>query len=63
MMTLQDVVDAFKAQVTDIKSWFADGANHLENYEIMQLMLGQAAFTLAVIFIALYIFWRLLEFA
>jgi hypothetical protein len=62
-MTLQDVVDAFKAQVIDIKSWFADGANHLENYEIMQLTLGQAAFTLVVIAIALYIFWRLLEFA
>ena len=46
MMTLQDVVDAFKAQVTDIKSWFADGANHLGNLEIMQLTLGQAAFTL-----------------
>ena len=56
MMTLQDVVDAFKAQVTDIKSWFADGANHLENYEIMQFTLGQASFTLVAIFIALYIF-------
>lgn len=63
MMTLQDVVDAFKAQMTDFKSWFIDGADHLHNSEIMQLTLGQAAFTLVVIAIALYIFWRLLEFA
>ena len=46
MMTLQDVVDAIKAQMTVLKSWFDDGANHLGNLEIMQLTLGQAAFTL-----------------
>ena len=63
MMTLQDVVDAIKAQMTVLKSWFDDGANHLGNLEIMQLTLGQAAFTLVIIFIALYIFWRLLEYA
>ena len=30
MMTLQDVVDAFKAQMTDFKSWFIDGARSEE---------------------------------
>ena len=45
-MTLQDISDAIKAQMTVLKSWFDDGANHLGNLEIMQLTLGQAAFTL-----------------
>ena len=53
MMTLQDVVDAFKAQMTVLGSWFDDGANHLGNLEIMQLTLGQAAFTLLFMLIVL----------
>jgi hypothetical protein len=37
LMTLQEIVDASKALMIGFKSWFADGANHLENFEIMQL--------------------------
>ena len=55
MMTLQDVVDAIKAQMTVLKSWFDDGANHLGNLEIMQLTLGQAAFTLLFMLIGLFL--------
>ena len=40
-MTLQDISDAIKAQMTGLKSWFDDGANHLGNIKIMQLTLGQ----------------------
>ena len=52
-MTLQDISDAIKAQMTGLKSWFDDGANHLGNLEIMQLTLGQAAFTLLFMLIVL----------
>ena len=62
-MTLQELVDASKALMIGFKSWFADGANHLENFEIMQLTLGQAAFTLVVMYIFCRVFWRLLAYA
>ena len=55
MMTLQDVVDAIKAQMTVLKSWFDVGANHLGNLEILQLTLGQAAFTLLFMLIGLFL--------
>ena len=35
----------------DAEVWFGDLANHLSNFEIMQLTLGQAAFTLLFMFI------------
>ena len=54
-MTLQDISDAIKAQMTVLKSWFDDGANHLGNLEIMQLTLGQAAFTLLFMLIGLFL--------
>lgn len=54
-MTLQEVVEALKAWGGDVKAWFADGLQHLEQLEIMQLTVGQALFTVAVIFILLLI--------
>ena len=52
-MTLQDVVDAMKASVVDVKAWFADGYQHLNHVELMQLTVGQALFTVVLIIIGL----------
>lgn len=54
-MTLQDVVDAMKASVVDVKAWFADGYQHLNHVELMQLTVGQALFTVVLIIIGLLI--------
>tara|TARA_R110002096_G_scaffold96565_1_gene215467 strand:+ start:204 stop:392 length:189 start_codon:yes stop_codon:yes gene_type:complete len=50
-MTLQEVVDALKAWVVDVQAWFADGYQHLNHVELMQLTLGQAAFTGFIIYV------------
>jgi hypothetical protein len=55
VMTLQEVVDALKAWVVDVQAWFADGYDHLNYFEIMELTVGQALFTVALIFIGLLI--------
>ena len=54
-MTLQEVVDALKAWVVDVQAWFTDGYDHLYYFEIMELTVGQALFTVALIFIGLLI--------
>ncbi len=36
-MTLQDVVDAMKASVVDVKAWFADGYQHLTTLNLCSL--------------------------
>jgi len=43
-MTLEEFVVRVREWNDDAQVWFDDGANHLSNFEIMQLTLGQAAF-------------------
>ena len=52
-MTLREVVEALKAWTGDVKAWFADGYQHHNHVEIMELTVGQALFTVAVILIVL----------
>jgi hypothetical protein len=58
MMTLQEVFDGIfdgiKEWWVGAMAWFDDGANHLGNFEVMQLTLGQAAFTVFVIGVVMY---------
>jgi hypothetical protein len=57
-MTLEEFVVRISQWNDDAEVWFGDLANHLSNFEIMQLTLGQAAFIVFAVCVFIIILSR-----